>query len=325
MCQAANITSYFSAGIYLAPYLTHVRWYIFPMKLENVTVGCHTFGGVQGEFTVIICANLFVQLCVCTKKDRFRNRLIDWWRYYHFGCWATLYKQGFCEWWTVNSYARPCNATCFPHPMSRYCVLYIKRLRVPMYEGDDIFQDKNHIWAHHTIRSLLFFYSAILVDQNFLPEDLQQGLSTWMSPLINSPHLQIGWYSHVSHMTRTGIPQFSSPQVVKSPLALHHEWYSLGLAHQRWTGMRCSSCRSTLWWRLDEWQAALYLLTWAPLRVDQGPWVYCRRSRIWGESVQQICSKVFSSLPNRRTCLVWCCQGGSKNLMEHPGSNFLSR
>ena len=37
------------------------------------------------------------------------------------------------------------NATCFPHPISRYCVLYIKRLRVPMYEGDDIFQDKNHI------------------------------------------------------------------------------------------------------------------------------------------------------------------------------------
>jgi len=46
MLQPANLTPNHSAGIELAPYLIHVHRHMFAMKLENVTVRCHTFGGV---------------------------------------------------------------------------------------------------------------------------------------------------------------------------------------------------------------------------------------------------------------------------------------
>jgi len=46
MCQPANLTSNLSAGIELAPYLTHVHQHMFPMELRNVTARYHTFGGV---------------------------------------------------------------------------------------------------------------------------------------------------------------------------------------------------------------------------------------------------------------------------------------
>ena len=59
MCQPANLISNPSAGKELALCLTDVRWHIFPMKLENVTTTCHTFGNVtkdHGESCEIQCA-----------------------------------------------------------------------------------------------------------------------------------------------------------------------------------------------------------------------------------------------------------------------------
>ena len=46
MYQPANLTSDLSAGIELAPYVTHVHRNMFSMKLENVTARCHTNGSV---------------------------------------------------------------------------------------------------------------------------------------------------------------------------------------------------------------------------------------------------------------------------------------
>ena len=72
MYQSANLTSDLSAGIELAPYVTHVHRNMFSMKLENVTARCHTNGGVARAWASrsTTMANL-----VTNRRIRFR---VDW-------------------------------------------------------------------------------------------------------------------------------------------------------------------------------------------------------------------------------------------------------